>query len=116
MMLKHVSNGYVAKKVFNSSLPKVKNDDQTAQQFEKGFHLSRNTMRIVGLFEFVGSLFLFMTLFGKKFVRIGTILINIVLLGAIFKHLKAGHGLKGAKSALELFGLNVLNFIETLRK
>lgn len=115
-MIKHVSNGYVAKEIFNSSLPKVKNDDGTAHQFKEGFHISRNVMRIVGLFEFIGSIFLFMSVFSRKFVRIGTILINIVLGGAIFKHIQAGHGYKGAKAALKLFGLNVLNFIETLRK
>ena len=31
----------------------------------------------------------------------------------IFKHLKAGHGVKGAKSALTLFGLNLLSYNET---
>lgn len=115
-MLKHVTNGYVAKEVINSSLPKVKNDDATAQQFKDGFNLSRNAMRIVGLFEFLGSVLLFMSVFSRRFVRLGTILINIVLGGAIFKHLKAGHGVKGASAAMKLFGLNVLNFIETLRK
>src|SRR5699024_8094484 len=116
IMIKHVSNGYVAKEVFNSSLPKVKNDDGTAHQFKEGFNLSRNVMRIVGVLECIGSIFLFLSVFSRKFVRIGTVLINIVLGGAIFKHLKAGHGFKGAKAALKLFGLNVLNFAETLRK
>lgn len=115
-MIKHVSNGYVAKEVFNSSLPKVKNDDRAAQQFEEGFNISRPVMRIVGLFEFIGSVLLFMSVFSRRLVRVGTILINIVLGGAIFKHLKAGHGFKGAKTALKLFGLNVLNFAESLRK
>lgn len=115
-MLKHISNGYVAKEVFNSSLPKVKNDDQTAHQFKEGFNLSRNVMRLVGIFELIGSIFLFMSVFGRKFVQIGTIIISIVLGGAVFKHLEAGHGLKGSKSALKLFGLNILNLIETLRK
>lgn len=115
-MLKHVSNGYVAKEVINSSLPKVKNDDATAHQFKEGFNLSRNIMRLVGFFEFFGSVFLFMSVFSRRFVRIGTIMINIVLGGAIFKHLKAGHGVKGSRTAMKLFGLNVLNFIETLRK
>lgn len=115
-MLKHISNGYVAKEVFNSSLPKVKNDDQTAHQFKEGFNLSRNVMRLVGIFELIGSIFLFMSVFGRKFVQIGTIIISIVLGGAVFKHLEAGHGLKGSKSALKLLGLNILNLIETLRK
>ena len=115
-MLKHAANGYVANKLLKSSLPKVQNDDQTAEQFKQGFNLSRNVMRVVGIFELVGSLFLFLSVFGKKFVRIGTILTNIVLGGAIFKHIEAGHGLKGAKEAIKLFSINTLSFIETLRK
>ncbi|MBY7144920.1 DoxX family protein [Virgibacillus sp. NKC19-3] len=116
MMLKHLSNGYVAKEMINSSLPKVKNDEQAAQQFKNGFNLSRNAMRVAGFFELIGSIFLLMSVFGKKFVRIGTVMINIILGVAIFKHLKAGHGLKGSKSALKFFGLNTVNFMETLRK
>lgn len=116
MMLKHVSNAYVANRLFKSSLPKVNNDDDTAKQFEEGFHLSRNTMRVAGTLELIGSIFLFMSLFSKIFVRVGAILVNIVLLGAIFKHFESGHGFKGAKNALQLFGLNILNFIETFRK
>ncbi|MGY0693769.1 hypothetical protein ACW2QC_13435 [Virgibacillus sp. FSP13] len=38
-------------------------------------------------------------------MRIGVLMINIVLGGAIFKHLEAGHGVKGSKKALKLFGL-----------
>jgi hypothetical protein len=115
-MLKHTINGYVANKVVRSGLPKVKNDDQAAQMFESEFNLSRNLMRLVGIIEVIGAVFLFMSVFGRKFVQIGTILLNIVLGGAIIKHLQAGHGYKGAKSALTLFGLNLLSFNETLRK
>lgn len=115
-MLKHFSNGYVANKVLKSSLPKVKNDEKAARQFENGFNISRNTMRIVGIFELIGSIFLLMSVFSKKFVRIGTVMINLVLGVAILKHFKANHGFKGAKGALQLFGLNVMNFAETLRK
>ena len=119
MMLRRVSNGYVAKEMFQSSMPKVKNDDQAADQFKNGFQLSRNAMRLAGFFELVGSLFLMLSILsrsGKTFIKIGTVLINIVLGGAIFKHLQAGHGFKGAKKALQLFGLNTLNFIESTRK
>ncbi|GAA0614862.1 hypothetical protein GCM10009001_35190 [Virgibacillus siamensis] len=115
-MLKHISNGYVAKGMINSSLPKVKNDEQTAQQFKEGFNLSRNAMRLAGLVELIGSVLLLMSVFGRKFVRFGTIMLNIVLGVAIFKHIQAGHGLKGSKGALKYFGLNIVNFFETLRK
>ncbi len=114
--MNHVSNGYVGRKVFKSSLPKVKDDEKAARQFEDGFNISRRTMRLVGVFELIGSMFLFMSIFSKKFVRIGTVMVNLVLGVAIIKHFKAGHGLKGSKGALELFGLNVLNFAQTLRK
>src|SRR5699024_454786 len=110
-MLRRVSNGYVAKEIFQSSMPKVKNDDQVVDQFNNGFHLSRNVMRLAGVFELVGSLFLMLSILsrsGKTFIKIGTVLINIILGGAIFKHLQAGHGFKGAKKALQLFGLNTL--------
>ena len=115
-MLRHMVNGYVANKVVRSGLPKAKGDENAAQVFESEFNLSKNFMRFIGVIEIIGSMFLFLSVFGRKFVRIGTILLNIVLGGAIFKHFKAGHGYKGAKSALTLFGLNLLSFNETLRK
>src|SRR5699024_3573759 len=114
-MMNHVSNGYVGTKVLKSSLRKVKNDEQTAQQYEQGFNLSLNIMRFVGIFELIGSLFLLFSVFSKKFMRIGLVMINIVLGVAIFKHLKLGHAYKGPKTALHLFGLNIISFAETLR-
>ena len=115
-MLRHTVNGYVANKVVRSSLPKVKGDQNTAQVFENEFNLSKNEMRAVGVIEMVGAAFLFLSVFSRKFVQIGTILLNIILGGAIVKHFKAGHGYQGAKSALTLFGLNLLSFNETLRQ
>ena len=115
-MLKHIVNGYVANKVVRSGLPKVKGDQNTAQVFESEFNLSKNEMRAVGVVEVVGSAFLFLSVFSRKFVQIGTILLNIILGGAIVKHFKAGHGYQGAKAALTLFGLNLLSFNETLRR
>src|SRR5699024_7611103 len=114
-MMNHVSNGYVGTKVLKSSLHKVKDDEQTVQQFEQGLNLSRNTMRFVGIIELIGSLFLLLSVFNKMFIRIGKVIINIVLGVAIFKHFKLGHGYKGSKPALQLFGLNVISFAETLR-
>src|SRR5690625_1650289 len=114
-MMNHVSNGYVGTKVLKSSLPNVKDDEQTEQQFEQGFNLSRNTMRFVCIFELIGSFFLFLLIFSKNFIRIETVKINIVLGVIIFKHFKLGHGYKGSKTALQLFGLNVISFAETLR-
>src|SRR5699024_4375166 len=119
MMLQRVSNGYVAKEMFQSSMPKVKNDDQAADQFKNGFQLSRNAMKLAGFFELVGSLFLMLSILsrsGKTFIKIGTILINIILSNAIYKHLQYGHDYKGVKKALQLFILNTLNFNESTRK
>src|SRR5699024_2182449 len=113
------SNGYVAKEMFQSSMPKVKNDDQAADQFKNGFQLSRNAMKLAGFFELVGSLFLMLSILsrsGKTFIKIGTILINIILGGIIYKRSQAGHCFKGAKKALQLFNLTTLNFIESTRK
>jgi len=115
-VLRHTVNGYVANKVVRSSLPKVKGDQNTAQVFENEFNLSKKEMRAVGVIEMVGAAFLFLSVFSRKFVQIGTILLNIILGGAIVKHFKAGHGYQGAKSALTLFGLNLLSFNETLRQ
>src|SRR5699024_4295959 len=111
--------GYVAKTIYQSSMPKVQDDDQAAEQFENGFNISRNTMQFVGLLELTGSIFLFTSILsrkGKKQVRMGSLLINIVLGGAIFKHFEAGHGVSGSKKALKLFGLNTINLIESMRK
>src|SRR5699024_8871435 len=115
-MLKHAANGYVANKVLRSSLPKVKNDEQTSIAFKEGFNVSRPMMRIVGFFELIGSIFLILSLFGKKFSRIGTVMINIVLGGAIFKHLAAENDDKGAKDTNKLITIYVVRFLETLKK
>ena len=48
MLLRHVINTYVGSKTFKSSLPKVQNSDEMAQQFEQGFGLSRRSMRLAG--------------------------------------------------------------------
>jgi len=114
-VLKHIVNGYVANKVAKSGLPKVKGDHNTAEVFESEFNLSKNEMKAVGLVEMIGAAFLFLSVFSRKFVQIGTILLNVILGGAIVKHFKAGHGYQGAKTALTLFGLNLLSFNETLR-
>src|SRR5699024_4807100 len=119
MMLQRVSNGYVSKEMFQSSMPKVKNDDQAEDQFKNGFKLSRNAMKLAGFFELVGSLFLMLSILSrsaKTFITIRTILITIILTDAIFKHVHAGHSIEAAKKALQLFSLNTLNFIESTRK
>src|SRR5699024_12524714 len=103
MMLQRVCNGYVVKEMFKSSMPKVKNDDQAADQFKNGFQLSRNAMKLAGFFALVGSLFLMLSILscsGKTFIIIGTILINIILGGSIFKLLQAERGFTGANESL----------------
>ena len=47
MLLRHVINTY-GSEIFKSSLPKVQNSDEMAQQFEQGFGLSRRSMRLAG--------------------------------------------------------------------
>lgn len=115
-MQNYVVNAYVAKDIIKSSMPKVKNDDQMAEQFEKGFGLSRNMMKIAGYFELIGSIFLLLSIFNKKFARIGTIMINIIMGGAIFSHLKAGQGIKSTKSAAKYFGLNMITLLDSFKK
>src|SRR5699024_6396019 len=119
MMLQRVSNGYVAKEMFQSSMPKVRNDDQAADQFKNGFKLTRNAMKLAGFIELVEPLFLMLSILSrsrKKFIKIRTILINIILADANFKHLQTRQSFKGAKKALQLFSLNTINFIESTRK
>lgn len=103
MLLRHVINTYVGSKIFKSSLPKVQNSDEMAQQFEQGFGLSRRSMRLAGAFEMIGSLLLFTSIFGKlgkKLVVVGTIMINIVMGTAIYNHYKAGMVIKVHKLLL----------------
>ncbi len=66
MLLQHFSNGYVAKTLFQSSLPKVQDDDQAATQFKEGFKLSRKAMKFAGLLELIGSIFLFISIISKS--------------------------------------------------
>ena len=115
-MHKHIINGYVANDIIKSSLPKVKNNEEMAQQFEQGFGLSRNMMKVAGYFELIGSIFLILSVFNKKFARIGSVMINIIMLGAMYNHLKAGHGVKSLKSAGKYFGLNLVTLIDSFKK
>ncbi|MDJ1153505.1 DoxX family protein [Macrococcus caseolyticus] len=115
-MHKHIVNGYVAKDILKSSLPKVKNDEAMAQQFKEGFNLSPGMMKVAGYFELIGSIFLMLSVFNKKFARIGAILINVVMLGAMYNHLKAGHGVKSLSAAGKYFGLNMITLFDSFKK
>lgn len=117
MLLRHVINGIVGYEIMQSSLPKIKGDDEMAKDFKEGFNLSRRSMYFAGVFEFIGSICLFASIFGKlgqKLVTIGTIMINIIMGGAIFHHYKAGHGSKGAKAASKYFLINIISLLEVL--
>ncbi|MGV3244981.1 hypothetical protein [Staphylococcus sp. 11261D007BR] len=117
MILRHVVNGIVGYDIMKSSLPKIKGDEHMAKEFKEGFNLSKRSMYLAGAFEFIGSLFLFSSIFGKlgqRLVTLGTIMINIVMGTAIFHHYKAGHGSKGAKAASKYFLINVISLIEVL--
>ena len=115
-MLRYLLNVYVGKELFKASQPKVKNDDGMAQQFEEGFGISRNAMKLTGGLEVLGSAFLFLSAFSKTFSRLGSLIIGSVLSVASYKHYEAGHGFKGSKHALQLLGLSALSFIDTLGK
>lgn len=115
-MLKYLVNLYVGSQVIEGGLDKIKADGNLGEDFEKEFNVNNDQMKIAGYFEAVGSLFLFLSFFGKTFTRIGVFLINSVLGVALLKHFKAGHGYEGSKNALKLFGLNTLSFFETFRK
>jgi len=115
-MQKHIINGYVAKDIIKSSLPKVKNDDYMAEEFDKGFGLSRGMMQIAGYFELIGSIFLLLSVFNKKFARIGAIMINIIMGAAMYHHWKAGHGVKSLKGAGKYFLLNLVTLFDSYRK
>ena len=117
MIVRHVVNGIVGYDILKSSLPKIKGDNHMAKEFKEGFNLSRRSMYLAGIFEFIGSMFLFTSVFGKlgrNLVTIGTIMINIVMGAAVFHHYKAGHGFKGAKSASKYFLINMLSLLEVL--
>ncbi|HHO5062395.1 TPA: hypothetical protein ACRVR5_002618 [Staphylococcus aureus] len=117
MLIRHVVNGIVGYEILQSSLPKIKGDNHMAKEFKEEFNLSRCSMYLAGIFEFVGALFLFSSIFGKlgqKLVTIGTIMINIVMGTAIFHHYKAGHGSKGAKVASKYFLINIISLLEVL--
>ncbi|GGI40893.1 hypothetical protein [Mammaliicoccus stepanovicii] len=115
-MLRYLLNVYLGKELFKASQPKVKDDDGMAQQFEEGFGLSRNAMKVAGGLELIGSIFLFLSAGSKSLSRLGSVLVGSVLSVAAFKHYEAGHGFKGSKHALTLLGLAALSFIDTLCK
>lgn len=115
-MQNHIVNGYVANEIIKSSLPKVKNDEEMATQFKEGFGLSRNMMKVAGYFELIGSILLMLSVFNKKFARIGAMMINVIMLGAIYNHLKAGHGVKSTQAAAKFLGLNTVTLLDTFRK
>src|SRR5699024_3815837 len=115
-MIQYLLNAYIGKGMIDGGLAKVKNEGQMGEEFEKEFKVDSKQMKIAGYLETIGSEFLFSSFLGKKFTRIGTLMINAVLGVAIFKHYKAGHGYEGSKNALKFFGLNTLSFVETFRR
>lgn len=115
-MIKYLLNAYVGSQIIEGGLDKIKADGQLGESFEKEFNVNADQMKVAGYLEAVGSIFLFLSFFGKTFTRIGTLLINAVLGVAVVKHLKAGHGFEGSKKALKLLGLSTLGFLESFRK
>lgn len=115
-MLQYLVNVYVGKGVINSGLEKVKNKGEVGKETEEMFNVNPSQMKIAGYLETLGAAFLFMSFLGKSFTRIGTLLVSIVLGTAVVKHLKAGHGFEGSKSAASLLGLSVLSFFDTFKK
>lgn len=115
-MQKQLVDLYVAKNMYDAGLPKAKGDENMAEQFEQGFGLSKEFMKLVGKIEVVGAGFLALSVVSKKFALVGSVLLNVILAGAIFKHLEAGHGVKSTQAAAKLFGLNLLSMFSALKK
>ncbi len=115
-MIKYLANAYLGSQLIEGGLDKIKADGNLGEDFESEFNVNADQMKLAGYLEAVGSIFLFLSFFGKTFTRIGTLLVNAVLGVAVIKHFKAGHGFEGSKSALKLLGLSTLSFLDSFRK
>src|SRR5699024_10310611 len=85
-MLRHLVNFYVGKNMFEGGLQKVQYDGELGSGFEEKFNVDSNQMKLAGYFEAVGGWLMFLTLFSKTLVRIGIMMIDLILVTAIFKH------------------------------
>ncbi|GAA3714638.1 hypothetical protein GCM10022378_01710 [Salinicoccus jeotgali] len=115
-MIQYLLNAYIGKNVIEGGLAKIENEGQMGEDFEKEFNVTPDQMKVAGYLEAIGSLFLFASFLGKSFNRIGSLMISGVLVVAVFKHLKAGHGFEGSKNALKWASLSLLSLIETFSK
>lgn len=119
LLLNHFINAYVAKDIIKSGLPKVRSDEKMATELKEAFNIGRGLMQIAGVFEVVGSVLLLTSSFGnagKKLVRLGAVMINIIMGVAMLQHLKAGHGYKSTQAAGKYFLLNTLTLIDSFKK
>ncbi|MCU5745201.1 DoxX family protein [Staphylococcus sp. SQ8-PEA] len=114
MILRYITNLKLAKELFNASQPKLKGKQEMKDSFENEFGLPAKLVPVVGAAEALSSVLFAVSFASKTLSRIASLITVGVLSGAILKHFQAGHGKEGAKHAMDLSGLAILSFLDTL--
>ncbi|UBH22621.1 DoxX family protein [Macrococcus armenti] len=113
-MFNYLNNLYVAKQMYESGKGKLQGDENLVKMFEE-FGYSKDFMKVIGGVETAGAALLALSVFNKKFNQAGALLVEGVMLGAIYSHLKAGHGYEATKSARNILALNTTSLLTSFK-
>lgn len=114
-MFNYMNNLYIAKEMYNAGKGKLQGKEDLAKLFDE-FGYSEEMMKVVGGVETAGAALLALSIFSKKFNQAGALLIEGVMLGAIYSHLKAGHGYDATKNARNILALNTTSLLTSFKK
>lgn len=114
-MLNYLNNLLIAKEMFNAGKGKLQEDENLVKMFDE-FGYSQEFMKLIGTVETTSAALLALSLFNKKFNQVGSVLIEGVMLGAIYSHLKAGQGFEATKNARNILGLNTASLIASFKE
>lgn len=113
-MLNYLNNLFIAKEMYNAGKGKLQGDENLVKMFEE-FGYSKDFMKVIGTAETAGAALLALSIFSKKFNQAGALLVEGVMLGAIYSHLKAGHGYEATKDARNILGLNTASLLASFK-
>ena len=116
MILRYAANLKLAKKLYDSSKPKLQGSQEMIDTFKNVFGLPEKSVKLAGTVEATAAALFAASFLNKNISRLGSIATFGVLGVAAYKHFEAGHGKEGAQHALDLLGLAALSFADTFGK
>ncbi|UBH13383.1 DoxX family protein [Macrococcus armenti] len=114
-MFNYLNNLYIAKQMYEAGKGKLQEDENLVQMFEQDFGYSKEFMKIIGRVETASAALMALSIFNKRFNQAGALLVEGVLLGAIYSHLKAGHGYEATKNARNILALNTTSLLTSFK-